>query len=222
MNIENNLNTKYMKNAIYMRIPRCGSSSMAGLCKKFKNIKVFGGRDMGFWGCDTILEKNTSLKLYECILNHVGEKVYNESFVFTTVRNPYSRAVSMFKHQSWDRWSGRKQDSVVKNSKTFRDFCMAIKNNNFPNDAAKWHSGTLTDHMVDGNDLKVDFAIKLENFQEDFNIVCDKIGIPKEQLPHARKGKHKHYTEYYDEETKQIVAEKYAKDIEYFGYKYGE
>ena len=165
---------------------------------------------MGFWGYNKILKKNTSEKLYECISNFVGEKVYDESFVFTTARNPYSRAVSMHKHWSWN------------SAKTFKDFCNSIKKEEYPTKCARWHSSTITEHIIDNDHLKVDFVIKLENLQEDFNIVCDKIGIPQQKPPHKNKTKHKHYTEYYNDETREIVAEKYAKDIEVFGYGFGE
>ena len=139
------------------------------------------------------------------IKKKLGENIWNEYFKFTFVRNPWDKIVSQYHFNRSKFGFG---------GSTFKEYVRA------------WSAGQKISTFPQLNlfyiDEKLDFVGRFETLQEDFNIVCDKVGIPQQQLPHMNKSKHKHYTEYYDEETRQIVAEKYTEDIKYFGYKFGE
>jgi hypothetical protein len=155
---------------------------------------------------------------YENYIDFFGEEV-STYYSFTFVRNPWDRFVSAFHYLK----------------KGGRNNCLhdinagkALKNYNFSSFAKdftfqKFNFVHFAEQLFFiGQPNQLNFIGRFENLQQDFNTVCDKIGIPRQQLSHMNKSKHKHYSEYYDDETREIVAEKYARDIEYFGYKFGE
>jgi chondroitin 4-sulfotransferase 11 len=133
-------------------------------------------------------------------------KLYKEYFTFAFVRNPWDRLVSRYEWQI-----------LIGNPYLIKlDFKEYIKSSRFQ--GLKF---SYLDKICDNqNKIIVDFVGRFETLQRDFNIVCDRIGLKHTQLPYVNKISRKHYTEYYDEETKQIVAEKFAKDIEYFRYEF--
>lgn len=137
-------------------------------------------------------------------------------FKFAFIRNPWDRFVSAYWYLK-DGGDGtspqdlRAQESISKYD-TFSDF---VKHDNF---FQICHFKPLLFFI----DRAIDFIGRVETIQQDFNTICDKIGITRQQLPHKNKSNHKHYTEYYNEQTKQIVAKKYAKDIAYFEYEFGK
>lgn len=142
------------------------------------------------------------LTAYQYLQNCFIPRGYFDSyFKFSFVRNPWGRLVS---------WYFFKHPGIP-----FQDWV-----HNLPNSGGQ--ERLQYDYIHKDGKLLVDMVGRFENLQEDFNLVCDSIGIPQQQLPHKNKTNHKHYTEYYDDETRQIVAEKFAKDIEYFGYKFGD
>ena len=159
---------------------------------------------------DPMLPKNYDRKFYKhssCF--DLQEDKYKNYLKFAFVRNPWDRVLSWFFFYS--RFNVMKNLSTK--DETFNDFILN-KSKSY-----RWGGDNQSQH----NFTKCcDFIGRYENLQEDFNIICDKIKIPRQELPHFNKTKHKHYTEYYDDETREIVAEKYAKDIEYFGYKFGK
>ena len=147
--------------------------------------------------------------------NLLSKKQFDEYFKFTFVRNPWDMRVSLYKylakggHRSLTRYARRL---------SFPNWIKRYSNRVNVNTT---HTGRTQLSYIEPSE-NMDFIGRFENLQEDFNVVCNKIGIPRQELPHKNKSKREHYTEYYDDETRQIVAEKYAKDIEYFGYEFGE
>ena len=182
-----------MKKPIFIHIPKAGGSSIGNIIKKYNE------------DLDTCLHK--------CVSCY--SKEYRDScFVFSFTRNPYDRLLSAHKYLT----KGLGNSSDVKFGKTLSsDFKHFVKNQ--LNDNINWlHFKPMVYWLNDD----IDFIGTMENYKNDFKIVCDKTGIPQQEPPHTNKSEHKHYTKYYDDETREIVAKKYARDIEYFGYEFRE
>ena len=115
---------------------------------------------------------------------------------------------------------GLKSDHLMWKNSTFKDFVLG---RNGVGTEGTFSAQSQLFFMVDEKgEMLANYVIRMENIVKDMKTACSLIGIPFGGIPHRNITKHKHYTEYYDDETRQIVAEKYAKDIEHFGYEFGE
>ena len=80
-----------------------------------------------------------------------------------------------------------------------------------------------TDYLVDlhGN-LIVDYLGHYESLAEDFTTVCSRIGVSHLPLPHKRKAADgdQDYRRYYSDETAELVALHFSRDIELLGYRF--
>ena len=165
--------------------------------------------------CRDHLKRCTEVSNFKFLAEY--KNTWDSYFKFSFVRNPWDRLVSCWKNKIVEvGYAGMKNRHM-----SFDTFVIMVTEGQWKSyHDIHWAPQTMCfPHKL------VDFVGKFENLQEDFNIICDKIGITCEQLPHVNKTKlesSRHYTEYYNDETRQLVAEKYKKDIMLFGYEFGE
>ena len=220
--------TNHDKKYIYTKISKNASSTITAI------LRAFSDDNTEHFGHFTTLDE---IRILES-----KDEDPKDYFKFTFVRNPWSRCVSHYfyqlkKQNTAARRAGVENLGAYSRESTFKEYIKS-KTKKFhlgvewvPNPAKnltrilKKHQPLehQLDWIVDEQEnLLVDYIGKIENFQTDLNVVGKKIGMPPQEIPVKNKSGHKHYTEYYDDETREIVAQKYARDIEYFGYKFGE
>ncbi len=127
-------------------------------------------------------------------------------FKFAVVRNPWDRFVSGWKYLESTR------------DRTLRDLLM-----NLPSSGKEYRHLTRPQHTTlydDGGRLVVDYLIRFENLQPDFDEVCRRIGKPQRRLPHVNQTRRDHYAKYFDAECRDLFMQHFARDVELFNYKY--
>ena len=192
---------------IYVSKPKCASESIRKALNKYSDIRSEREPKSPYYD-------HTTLKKLKNHFHNIGWD-FDSYFKFTTLRNPWDMVVSLYIYAKTDvngiEFWQNSPDYQPKKLLPFKEWLLRGK-------AGKFY--TLENFIFndDGNNL-ADYVICVENLQSDLEFVSSKLGI-KLDCYHVNKTAHKKYSDYYDRETKEIVAEIFKLDVEYGGYEF--
>lgn len=137
-------------------------------------------------------------------------------FCFSFVRNPWDRCLSAYIYLK----NGGINKNDEKDSAEYiagLSFEQFITSKNFEKAVKlQQHFRTCCYYL----DREIDFIGRFESLEKDFKILCNKINIKHEPLSLINASKHKHYRNYYNNKTIEIVYKNYRQDIERFKYEF--
>jgi len=160
---------------------------------------------------------------------HFDNIVKPDTFKFAFVRNPWDRFVSAFhqgapeKENGIEFIEGTKQERLTRFVHAIADwdfnaFDPISMRHNWPLNGWRFISQWYFICGEDGQ-IGLDFLGGYERIQEDWAKVCERVGVYEEL--HGERASSRDYRDFYDSETREIIAKIYRKDIELLGYEYG-
>lgn len=143
------------------------------------------------------------------------EEFFRDLFKFAIVRNPWDLQVSSYHHLR------RERPHLLRDVDSFSAF---IRFKLDPQRPYQYHLDTSIesqrDYLIDlhGN-IIADYIGRYERLEEEYQEICQRIGIKGPDLPHKRRANDRNdYRSYYDDETAEMVANYFKPDIEAFDY----
>ena len=148
------------------------------------------------------------------------DELPDDYFKFAFVRNPWDRCVSEYKWRIKNNFSFPTNNGSKKKM-SFKGYIRNVYNLVPSRELAKIHFMPQYD-FIENEKTPINFVGRFENLNNDFKIICEKIGINYGTLPELNKTDGSNYQEYFDKDSRDMIFEKYRKDIEFFNYKFGE
>lgn len=194
--------------------PIAGKKDVATSGHQPRNFEIPAGERPWFWRIKRALrysDRNAGLVYWnhmtaEQVRNRIGAKVFDGYRKVTIERNPWDREVSYY------FWQYKKE----KDRPPFDAFVMTDK----------WRTPVNNFEIYSlKNRIVADVVLRYESLAEDFNAFVDGLGIDNPpELPHAknsfRPSDERDYRTFYTDETREKVAELYAREIAAFGYRF--
>ncbi|MEL7023462.1 MAG: sulfotransferase family 2 domain-containing protein [Pseudomonadota bacterium] len=207
-------------NCIFVHIPKAGGTSIEDLIWPSKRDRT----EENLWGgfIDGVSNRYQTGGLQHLtgrlIREAVGQNDFDRYYKFTFARNPWDKAVSQFSYMK-TRSDARTILGLTQDT-DFKTYLSLIRKV----DHVQWKP--QYEFFLDENgDQMVDFVGRLENFNEDVMHVINHLDVRKgllrrkiDSIPHSKKSSRSHYKDYYDAESREIVAEMYQRDIELLNY----
>jgi hypothetical protein len=147
------------------------------------------------------------------IRTEVGTELFSIYYKFSIVRNPWDKAVSQF--SSMDTRGDLRDFIEMKKGGSFKTYLELIGKKRH----VQWEPQVRFLHDSNG-DLLVDYIGRYESFADSVFHVLNAIGVSVNAIPHENASRRGPYEQYYDAESREMIAAMYAADIEAFGYSF--
>lgn len=194
---------------LFVHIPKTAGNAMQGVLLNYSEdlMVVSGGKDgVHRYGIQSAFgtEKHSTLADYHAAL---GDRAFWSKTRIACIRNPWDRAISFYfsPHRGRAQW---KRQAFIE---LLDELLPMVHYLRLPQDPPG---------PIAGRNLH--YLIRFEHLQADFDQVCKALGIGPHRLPIRNSSARAAYREYYDAELAQIVGERFAEDIEAFGYRFDE
>lgn len=215
------------KKFLFIHIPKTGGNSIASILWKYSEDIIINHDHAVFEEIPDYFElinpDYPSLKKHSTLMDYrkvIGDQVFKRLYKFACVRNPWERMISLYFYKSgkgrFNDWSRTDFIELAKRSRPAMKYLTTKGGGRL----AKVLPRQQRWKRIFGIQPEVDFIIRFENLQSDFDKLCENIGISKVMLPHKNKSQRKNYVNYYDDELIEIVKELFIDDIQEFGYRF--